>query len=182
MNSLCMEIYIVLMFVIYKKLKYPYNKYYYLFTKLNNMLDSTYVVFHDIFPNFNDFPCKHFNKILLQLSFTCKLFNEIYGKVREEFECDICMFREISCKKCIKNKTTSCVKCRCKKCGTSKNFIRHKWFYEGYCNKCSGKTFSWVKEVGTNIIESLQTGDMTYSSEYLRMWEELNGYNRYRGL
>lgn len=100
------------------------------------MLNNVYVLLYDIFPNFNDYPCAHFSKILLQLSLTCKLFNELYGKIKQIFGCNICTYREIICEICIQNKIISCDKCRCKKRGISRNPTKHNEFYNGYCSKC----------------------------------------------
>jgi hypothetical protein len=154
------------------------------------MADYNYVFFHDIFPNFNHEPCKHYNEIVFKLSLTCKLFNDIYNVRRNKdvvHECDICEYKEISCDNCILNKTRSCDVCRCKKCGISKNYYRYPWLdFNGNCEKCSDHPFRWVQNLGTKLIESITFTYGDYEehidSDYLAMYEEMmygDQYNHY---
>jgi len=162
------------------------------------MADYNYVFFHDIFPNFNQEPCKHYNEILLRLSLTCKLFNDIYSVEKNRvdvyecdiwnrvnvYECDICEYKEISCDNCILNNTRSCDVCRCKKCGISENYYRYPWLdFNGNCEKCSDHPFRWVQNLGTKLIESITFTYGDYEehidSDYLAMYEEMCG-NRYK--
>ena len=133
-----------------------YDYYYYHILNLQ-MLDSNYIVFHDILPKFNEHPCVHYDDILYRLSQTCKLFNKIYAPKQiyclNWGMCDICEYREISCEQCIKNYTKKCEVCTCKKCNLSTNLMDNKWLIDGECRKCRGHSFGWVRNIGGNLID-----------------------------
>ncbi len=97
-------------------------------------MENTLCFWTDIFLNWK-LICNHYNnKILLPLSLTCKLFNKIYT-LNNNYDCDICHYRNIICGFCIKNNTKSCYDCNCYYCNVSIN-LSGQQINNGLCHKC----------------------------------------------
>ncbi len=91
---------------------------------------------YDVFLNFNNKPCKHYNKIFKPFYLTCKTLVKILEKTKV-FNCDICCYREIICNECITNNTKSCYYCKCKgHCKTNANLTGIFPNSDGYCITC----------------------------------------------
>ncbi len=98
-------------------------------------MENTLCFWTDVFLNWKPI-CEHYNKkIIIPLALTCKLFNKLYI-LKDNFNCDICYYRNIKCKFCIKNNTKSCYDCICYYCNTSVNLTGQK-ILAGLCYKCA---------------------------------------------
>lgn len=96
---------------------------------------NDYEVWSEVFLNWNLNICTHYNKkFLIPLSLTCKSLNKTFT-IKNNFECDICYFRDITCKFCIKNNTKYCIDCVCYNCDVSVNLTGSDMEH-GCCGKC----------------------------------------------
>lgn len=104
------------------------------------MDSEKYIIFNDIFYNWNSKPCSHYyNNFIMPLLLSCKTLNKIYQNFSyDKTKCDICYFREIMCDYCREaNKIQfSCKKCICQTCGISANLTGHFPLIEGVCCEC----------------------------------------------